>query len=141
MNDWRERLAGLNQELQAKERAVEEAKAATLKAFRKRLEELQPALENAQAFGDAFGVDLSFEISRFGDRFPSLSLTIRKPALQYRVECRHGVIYERLQQGGVAGPEREVALASLGVKGFTERLNGWVQAAAEANRKVPGRKG
>lgn len=140
MNDWRERLAGLNQELQAKERAVEEAKAATLKAFRKRLEELQPALQNAQAFGDAFGVDINHEISRFGDRFPYLALTIRKPALQYRVECRHGVLYERLQEGGAAGSEREVSLASLAVKSFEQRLNGWMQAAAQANRKVPGRR-
>ncbi|MFZ5814461.1 MAG: hypothetical protein ACOY93_04080 [Bacillota bacterium] len=140
MSDWRDKLAGLNRELQAKEQAVQEAKAATLKGFRQRLEELKPVLENAQAFGDAFGVDITFQISRFDQRYPSLALTIKKPALQLRLECRDGVIYERLQEGSGPAKEVPVPLESLAVKEFERRLTAWVQGAAEANRKLPGRR-
>lgn len=140
MSDWRERLAGLGKELQAKEQAVTEQKMATLKGFRKRLDELKPILENAQSFGDAFGVDLTFKISRFDERYPSFEVTILKPALQYRAECRDGAIYERLKEGLASAKESQVNLESLGVKAFEKRLTGWVQSAAELNRKLPGKR-
>lgn len=140
MEDWREKLAGLNRSLQDKERAEDERKAETLKGFRKRLDELKPVVAEAQAFGDAFGVDLSFHISRFDERYPYLELAILKPRLQYRVECRDGVITERLKQGEGRPREAEVPLSSLAAEAFEQRLTGWVRAAAEANRKVPGRR-
>jgi len=139
MSDWREKLAGLNQQLQAQERAEDERKAATLKGFRKRLDELQPVVEEAQAFGDAFGVEMTFHISRFDERYPYLELAILKPRLQYRVECRDGVITERLKEGEIRPREQQVSLESLAAKPFEQRLTGWVRTAAEANRRVPGR--
>jgi len=140
MSDWREKLASLNQELQARERAEEERKASTLKGFRRWLEQVQPALEEARAFGDAFGVDLSFRISRFDERYPYLELAILKPRLQYRVECRDGVITERLKEGEAPLWQAQVSLELLDVKAFEQRLTGWVRAAAEANRRLPGRR-
>jgi len=139
MSDWRAKLAGLNQQLQAQERAEEEQKAATLKGFRRRLDELKPVLEDARAFGDAFGVDLAFHISRFDERYPYVELAILKPRLQYRVECRDGVITARLQQGDAPPAEERLTLEDLSVKAFQQRVTGWVQAAAEANRRVPWR--
>jgi len=139
MSDWRAKLAGLNQQLQAQERAEEERKAATLKGFRKRLDELKPVLEDARAFGDAFGVDLAFHISRFDERYPYLELTILKPRLQYRAECRDGAITERLKEGEAPPAEERVSLEALSVKAFEQRVTGWVRAAAEANRRLPGR--
>jgi len=140
MSDWREKLASLNQELQARERAEEERKVSTLKGFRRWLEQVQPALEEARAFGDAFGVDLSFRISRFDERYPYLELAILKPRLQYRVECRDGVITERLKEGEAPLWQAQVSLELLDVKAFEQRLTGWVRAAAEANRRLPGRR-
>jgi len=140
MSDWREKLAGLNKELQAKEQAITEEKVATLKGFRKRLDEIKPVLENAKAFGDAFGVDLTYKISRFDERYPSVELAILKPALLYRAECRDGVITERVKQGTDPAREVTVTLDALAVKRFEQRVTAWVQAAAEANRKVPGRR-
>ncbi len=140
MSDWREKLAGLNRELQAQEKQVEEEKAAVLKGFRKRLDELKPVLENARAFGDAFGVDLTYKISRFDERYPSVELAILKPALLYRAECRDGVITERVKQGNEPAKESQVSLDSLVVKRFEQRVTAWVQSAAEANRKLPGRR-
>lgn len=139
MSDWRAKLAGLNEQLQAQERAEGERKAAVLKGFRRRLEELKPVLEEARAFGEAFGVDLAFHISRFDERYPYLELTILKPRLQYRVECRDGVIAERLKEGEAPVAERRVTLEDLSVKAFEQRLTGWVRTAAEANRRLPWR--
>lgn len=140
MSDWREKLAGLNKDLVAQEQRVQEQKAATLKGFRKRLDELKPVIQNAEAFGDAFGVDCDFTISRFEERYPYLEFRILKPALFLRIECRDGIIRERLKEGANPPREAEVALENLTPKRFEQRLNGWMQAAAEANRKVPGRR-
>jgi hypothetical protein len=140
MNDWRAKLADLNKELVAKEQAVAEQKAATLKGFRKRLDELKPVLENAEAFGEAFGVETDHTISRFDDRYPYLEFRIRKPALFLRIECRDGVIRERLKEGANPPKEAELTLDAITPKRFEQRINGWMQAAAEANRKVPGRR-
>lgn len=137
MNDWRDKLAGLNQELQAQEHAEQEQKASVLKGFRKRLDELKPVLENAAAFGDAFGVECQWEINRFHDRYPFLHLTIKKPALDYRVECRDGVLLEVLRQGGGAPKLTETTLQKLTPKQVELRVTGWVQAAADAVRTVP----
>lgn len=140
MSDWREKLAGLNKELVAQEKVVAEGKAATLKGFRKRLEELKAPLENVEAFGEAFGVDTDFTISRFEERYPYVEFRILKPALFLRIECRDGVIRERLKEGQYPPKEAELTLESLAPKRFEQRLMAWMQAAAEANRKVPGRR-
>jgi len=140
MSDWREKLARLSQKIQARERAEEERKAAALRGFRRWLDQVQPVLEEAKAFGDAFGADLSFRISRFDERYPYLELAILKPRLQYRVECRDGVITERLKEGESPLREAQVGPEALDVKAFERRLTGWVRAAAEANRRLPGRK-
>lgn len=137
MSDWRAKLAGLNEQLQARERAEEERRAATLKGFRRRLDELKPVLDDARTFGDAFSVDLTFHISRFDERYPYLELSILKPRLQYRVECRGGVITERLKEGEASAVEQRVSLEDLSVKAFEQRVTGWVRAAAEANRRLP----
>lgn len=140
MSDWREKLAGLNKELAAKEQEVAEQKLATLKGFRKRLEELKAPLQNVEAFGQAFGVETDFTISRFDERYPYVEFRILKPALFLRIECRDGLIRERLKEGQNPPKEAELKLESLAPKRFEQRLMTWMQAAAESNRKVPGRR-
>ena len=140
MNDWKAKLEGLNKNLQAQERAELEQKADLLKGFRKRLAELEPGIKTAAEFGDAFGVDCAWEISRFDDRYPSLTFRILKPVLEYHVECRDGVITERLREAGAAPRATAVALDSLTPRRFEQRVTQWVQAAANANRKVPGKR-
>jgi hypothetical protein len=140
MEDWRAKLAGLNQELSAKERAVAEEKAGTLKAFRKRLDELEAVAKNAVAFGDAFGADCEYTISRFDERYPYLRFRIKRPVLEYEVICRDGVIYRRLQEGTAAPKMAQVKLDSLEPRAVEERLTRWVQAAAASNRTVPGKR-
>lgn len=141
MSDWREKLAGLSKELVAKEQAVAEQKAATLKGFRKRLDELKPVLQSVEAFGDAFGVEIDYTISRFDERYPYVEFRIRKPGLFLRIECRDGAIRERLKQGENPPKEAELTLEAITPKRFEQRVTAWMQAAAEANRKVPGRRG
>ncbi|MFZ5827073.1 MAG: hypothetical protein ACOY94_22490 [Bacillota bacterium] len=140
MSDWREKLAGLGRELQAKEQVVAEQKVATLRAFRQRLEDLKPVLEGVEAFGDAFGVEVDFTISRFDDRYPYLEFRIIRPPLFLRIECRDGVIRERLKEGVAAPTEAVLSLEALSPKRVEQRLNSWMQAAAQANRRVPGRR-
>ena len=140
MGDWREKLAALGRQLEAEERAETERKAAALKAFRTRLEVLSQVVEEARLFADAFGVDMTCRIGRFDERYPYLELSIRKPALEYRVECRDGAIWERLKEGDARATEAQVSLETMSKRAFGERVTGWVRAAAEANRKVPGRR-
>jgi hypothetical protein len=144
VDDWKAKLAGLNQNLQAKDRAEQEQqaarKAAGLLAFRKRLPDLEPVLQTAAEFGDAFGVDCEWEISRFDQRYPSVEFRIRKPKLTYRVECREGRLYERLAEGPGTGAETEIGLEAVTARRVQERVTAWVQAAANANRKVPGKR-
>lgn len=140
MSDWREKLAGLNKELQAQEKVAADEKVAILKGFRKRLDELKPVLQSAEAFGDAFGVEMDYTISRFDERYPYVEFRIRKPALFLRIDCRDGVIRERLKEGDNPPREWETSLEAITPRRFEERLNGWMQGAAQANRKVPGRR-
>lgn len=139
-DDWKAKLEGLNKELQARERVETEQRASVLKTFRQRLSELETVLKAAAEFGDAFGVDCVYEISRFDQRYPSVTVRILKPALEYKVECRDGRLFERLKRGLTAAPEQEITLDEISVKRFQERVTQWVQAAADANRKVPGRR-
>jgi hypothetical protein len=140
MSDWREKLASLNKELAAQEQREAEQKASILKGFRKRLEELEAPLRNIEMFGEAFGVDTVFTISRFEERYPYLEFQIRKPSLFLRIECRDGVIRERLKEGQNPPREGELTLEALAPRRFEQRLMAWMQAAAEANRKAPGRR-
>jgi hypothetical protein len=140
MEDWRAKLAGLNQELSAKERAVAEAKADVLKGFRKRLTELEAVAKNAVEFGDAFGADCDYQISRFDERYPYLRFRIKRPVMEYEVICRDGVIYQRIQEGAAAPKMTQVKLDTLTAQAVEQRLTKWVQAAADTNRKVPGKR-
>lgn len=140
MSDWRDKLAGLNQNLQAKEQAVEQQKLQVLNGFRKLLTEHERIMKGAAEFGDAFGVDCAYTISRFDQRYPSLSFRILKPVLEYVVECRDGVLEERLKEGEGRPKLSTTTLEHLAPKLFEQKVNKWVQAAAAANRKVPGRR-
>lgn len=140
MEDWKSKLEGLNKNLQAEEQALLEQKTAVLKGFRKRLSELEPIIKTAVAFGDAFGVDCSWEISRFDDRYPHLRFRIVKPVLEYFVECRDSVITPRLREGAGRPTVRQSSLEALSPRLFEKRITEWVQAAANANRKVPGKR-
>jgi len=140
MHDWKAQLEKLNKELVKEERAEMERRANVLKGFRQLLVELEPIVKTAQEFGDAFGVDCAWQISRFDDRYPYLEFRVLRPALEYRVECRDGAIRERLREGLGKAQEREVALEDLQPRTFEKRITQWVQAAANANRKVPGKR-
>jgi len=140
MHDWKAQLEKLNKELVKAEREEMERRAAVLKGFRQLLLELEPIVKTAQEFGDAFGVDCAWQISRFDERYPYLEFRVLRPALEYRVECRDGVIRERLREGLGKAQEREAALEDLQPRAFEKRVTQWVQAAANANRKVPGKR-
>lgn len=140
VDDWKSKLEGLNQNLQARERAEVEEKASVLKAFRQRLVALEPIMKGAAEFGDAFGVDALYEVSRFDQRYPFLKFIIKRPALSYAVECRDGILHERLQEGEGPAQAATTSLEALTPKRFEQRVTAWVQAAAQANRKVPGRR-
>ncbi|HYF96237.1 MAG TPA: hypothetical protein VD969_28850 [Symbiobacteriaceae bacterium] len=138
MSDWKAKLEVLNKELLAKDREESAKRAATLAAFRKLLSQLEPVLKNVTEFGDAFGVDCAWEISRFDDRYPWLKFRILKPALTYEVICRDGALTETIREGVGAPKSEAVAIEALHPRRFEERVTRWVQAAAQANRKVPG---
>ncbi|HEY8347103.1 MAG TPA: hypothetical protein VIL07_07485 [Symbiobacteriaceae bacterium] len=140
MTDWKAQLEKLNRELLAKERAEQERKAAVLKHFRSLLDQLEPVVKTAAEFGDAFGAPCAWEISRFDDRYPFLEFRILRPPLEYRVECRDGVLWERLREGGGAAREQTTNLEALQPREFEKKIMKWVQDAANANRKVPGRR-
>lgn len=138
--DWKEKLAGLGANLNARERADQDQKAAVLAGFRKLLPQLEPVVKSAAEFGDAFGVDLTWEITRFDQRYPALRFEIKQPALTYEVECRDGVLHEKLREAGERERTGTTTLEALAPRRFEQRVTKWVQAAAEANRKVPGRR-
>jgi hypothetical protein len=139
MSDWREKLAGLHTELRGQEQKVADVKTAVLTGFRKLLKELEPVMETAAQFGDAFGVECDYEISRFDDRYPWLRFRIKKPVLLYEVICKEGVLHERLKEGE-ATKTSTTTLEKLAPKAFEQRITAWVQAGAQANRKVPGKR-
>lgn len=140
MDDWKAQLEKLNKKLVKEEQAEMERRAAVLKGFRQLLVQLEPIVKTAQEFGDAFGVDCAWQISRFDDRYPYLEFRVLRPALEYRVECRDGVIREHVREGLGKAQEREVAPEALQPQAFEKRVTGWVQAAANANRKMPGKR-
>jgi len=138
--DWKSKLEGLNKELLAKDREETAKRTATLAAFRKLLVQLETVLKNVAEFGDAFGVDCAWEISRFDDRYPWLKFRILRPALTYEVICRDGALTETVREGTGAPKSQAVAIEALHPRKFEQRVTAWVQAAAQANRKVPGGK-
>ena len=139
-DDWKSKLEGLNKELLAKDREELAKRTASLKEFRKHLAALEPVLKNVTEFGDAFGVDCAWEISRFDDRYPWLKFRILKPARSYEVVCRDGALTETVREGTGAPRSTAVGVEELHPRRFEQRVTAWVQAAAEANRKVPGRR-
>lgn len=140
MSDWQAKLAGLNKELLAQEKAENEAKAAVLSGFRKVILELNPIAKGVIEFADAFGADCEWESDRFHDRYPWVRFRIRKPDLEYRVECRDGVIYEQIKEGPGPAKVKKSTLEAMAPKAFERRLTEWVQAAVNANRKMPGKR-
>lgn len=144
MSDWREKLSGLSKDLrhqeQSTQQAESQAKATLLTAFRKRLTELEPLLRAASEFGDAFGVDCEYEVNRFEHRYPYLRFRILRPALLYEMECRDGAVQERVREGTARAQEGQTTLEHLTPRRFEKRLTEWVQTAAQANRKVPGKR-
>lgn len=141
MDDWRAKLENLSQDLRSKERAEADQKAATLMTFRKALSALEPVLKTATEFGDAFGVDCAWEISRFDDRYPYLRFKILKPVLAYEVLCKDGVLHESLKDGEGPAKANTTTMQALAPREFEKRITAWVQAAANSNRRVPGGKG
>jgi hypothetical protein len=139
LSDWRDQLSALHQDIHRQEKAVDDKKAAIMTAFRQRLAELGPILKNVTEFGDAFGVDITWEISRFDQRYPSLSFSIHKPALTLAVECRDGLLHERFREGIRKVQERVITLDDIVPRQFEQRVTKWVEGAANANRKVPGK--
>ncbi len=137
VTDWKAKLEQLGAELRQQEEKEAREKAAVLKAFRKRLHDLEDIVKGAAEFGDAFGVDCSWEISRFDQRDPLLRFQIRRPALHYEVDYRDGVLHERLREGDGPVRTRRLTLQDLSPRRVEERLTGWVQRAAEANRRLP----
>lgn len=140
MSDWKAQLEQLNKKLVKEEQVEMERRAATLKGFRQLLLELEPIVKTAQEFGDAFGVDCAWQISRYDDRYPYLEFRLLRPALEYRVECRDGEVWERLREGLGKAEEKAVTLEELQPDAFAQRITQWVQSAANANRKVPGKR-
>jgi hypothetical protein len=140
VNDWKSQLAALGNQLSAAEAQVAQAKKERQQAFRKALKEYESILTDAAAFGDAFGVDLTWEIARFDAQYPFLKLTIKRPLLRYEVNAKDGELTEYLQQGEGQVQRRSLTVEAIAPKRFGERLNGWIQAAAQANRKVPGKR-
>jgi len=140
VDDWKSKLEGLNKQLQTKEKAVQDEKAASLAAFRKWLGQIEPVLKNVGMFAEAFGVDCDWGISRFDDRYPYLEFRVRKPLLAYRVLCRDGVLEESIKEGEQPPRQSRTTLEALTNRRFEERLNQWVRAAGEAGRKVPGKR-
>jgi hypothetical protein len=140
MEDWKAKLGALGQQLAAQEAAIAQAKKERLTAFRKALKEYEGILQDAEAFGDAFGVDLSWEISRFDAQYPYLRLTIQRPLLRYELNAKDGELMEYLQEGSGKVQRRALTLEEVAPKRFAARLNEWMQAAAQANRKVPGKR-
>lgn len=137
--DWKTRLAGLGESLVSQERAEAERKAAVTAAFRTWLDRVEPRVKAAVQFGDGFGAESDYEISRFDERYPALRFRIRRPLLYYVVECRDGLILERVKEGEEAAKQSPTTLEKLEPKRFEQRLTAWVQAAAQANRKPPRR--
>lgn len=137
MSDWRDKLQGLQKGLQAEEKAVEDRKTAVLKAFRQQLEKLKPVFESAEQFGDAFGVDVSYEISRFDDRYPWVRFQIMRPRLEWRVECRDGVLYETVKEGQGAPRAGTLAPEGMAPAAVEKRVTAWMERAAKANRRPP----
>lgn len=137
MNDWKAQLSSLGDKLSAEDAKVTQAKKERLQAFRKALKEYETVLTDAAAFGDAFGVDLTWEIARFDAQYPYLKLTIKKPLLRYEVNGKDGELTELLQEGASPVKRRAMTMAAVAPKQFGERLTKWIQAAAQANRKVP----
>jgi hypothetical protein len=139
MSDWKSKLESLGAQLNAADAKVEQAKKERLQAFRKALKEYETVLQDAAAFGDAFGVDLSWEIARFDAQYPYLRLTIPKPLLRYELNGKDGELMEFLQEGTSPVQKRPQTVAAIAPKQFAARLTAWIQAAAQANRKVPGK--
>lgn len=137
MNDWKSQLSSLGQKLTAEDAKLDQAKKERLQAFRKALKEYETVLTDAAAFGDAFGVDLTWEIARFDAQYPYLKLTIKKPLLRYELNGKDGELTEFLAEGGAPVKRRAMTVAAVSPKQFAERLNKWIQAAAQANRKAP----
>lgn len=137
MNDWKSQLSSLGQQLSAEDAKAEQVKKERLQAFRKALKEYENVLTDAAAFGDAFGVDLTWEIARFDAQYPYLKLTIKKPLLRYELNGKDGTLTEFLQEGSSPVKRRAMTVEAIAPKPFAERLNKWIQAAAQANRKVP----
>lgn len=137
MNDWKSQLSSLGDKLSAEDAKVTQAKKERLQAFRKALKEYETVLTDAAAFGDAFGVDLTWEIARFDAQYPYLRLTIKKPLLRYELHGKDGELTELLQEGAGSVQRRAMTVAAVTPKRFGERLTTWIQAAAQANRKVP----
>jgi hypothetical protein len=140
MSDWKSKLASLGAQLNAEEAKVDAAKKDRLQAFRKALKEYETVLQDAEAFGDAFGVDLTWEIARFDSQYPYLRLTIPKPLLRYELNGKDGELMEFLQEGSSPVQRRQLTVAEVAPKKFSEKLTAWIQAAAQANRKVPGKR-
>ncbi|HLO02854.1 MAG TPA: hypothetical protein VK191_07100 [Symbiobacteriaceae bacterium] len=137
MNDWKSQLSSLGDKLSAEDAKVTQAKKERLQALRKALKEYETVLTDAAAFGDAFGVDLTWEIARFDAQYPYLRLTIKKPLLRYELHGKDGELTELLQEGAGSVQRRAMTVAAVTPKRFGERLTKWIQAAAQANRKVP----
>lgn len=140
MSDWKSQLSSLGAQLNAEEAKVEQAKKERLQAFRKALKEYEAVLQDAEAFGDAFGVDLSWEIARFDAQYPYVRLTIKKPLLRYELNAKDGELTEFLAEGENPVKRQPQTVAGIGPKEFGKRLTAWIQAAAQANRKVPGKR-
>jgi hypothetical protein len=139
MEDWKAKLEGLNKELLKQDREELAKRTANLAAFRKLLQQLEPVCKNVTEFGDAFGVDCAWEISRFDDRYPWLKFRILKPLLSYEVICRDGALTETLKEGTNPPKSSATTIDQLHPRPFEKRVTDWVQAAANANRKVPGK--
>lgn len=137
MNDWKSQLSSLGDRLSAEDAKVTQAKKERLQALRKVLKEYEAVLTDAAAFGDAFGVDLTWEIARFDAQYPYLRLTIKRPLLRYELSGKDGELREYLQEGAGAVQRKAQTVEAISPKRFGERLNKWIQAAAQANRKVP----
>lgn len=135
--EWKQRLAGLSKSLVSEERAEVQKKAALTVAFRSWLAQIEPVVQSAVQFGDAYGAECDYEVSRFDERYPTLRFRVRKPLLYYVVECRDGLVLERVKEGDGAPRQSVTTLDSLSPKLFEQRLTAWVQAAAQANRKPP----
>src|SRR2546428_7827609 len=122
MSDWQKQLASLGAQLNAEEAKVAQGKKDRLQAFRKALKEYETVLQDAASFGDAFGVDLTWEIARFDAQYPYLKLTIKKPLLRYELNAKDGELMEFQQEGTSPIQRRPMTEAASAPKKFAERL-------------------